>query len=455
MRAIGIVITVFLTGCDTASVPAKPGYDTDIAPILEANCVRCHSASTAVTLGNCLELDIWDDGTDPTSMCSPLLGVHSSLSNPTNPTLELLAEIESNRMPKDGPALTDRQKQIFENWKEEGYPRAGGTTNHPPTITFLTPPAGGATINTGGVTTYDIQYDVSDPDGDPVTWSLGYTGPKSGTFATNLMQGMGTVHADTSTLGPGTYQVVATLSDGIVTVMDTAQGTLTVPSNYNAVPTVSLTNPTTGSYYYQGETMTITWLGNDDGPTLTCDVVVSYGATTIPLVTGLAETPGVMASTTWNIPSNQTLSPSYSVTVTVHDNANQTATAQATSISIGPPPQQVSFSTQLVPLFTNTTDGCIKTGCHGSINPQQGLDLTAAKAYNDIVNVAAQQTATCSSGSEMLIAPGDPNHSYLIAKLQGSGNCFTGSRMPKGETAFTSTQIQLFIDWTLNGAPNN
>lgn len=82
--------------------------------------------------------------------------------------------------------------------------------------------------------------------------------------------------------------------------------------------------------------------------------------------------------------------------------------------------------------------------------PQQGLDLTAARAYAAIVNVTASQ---CSS--EKLIAPGAPDQSYLIAKLVGTGTCYTGSRMPKTEPAFSAAQIQLFRDWTANGAPNN
>jgi hypothetical protein len=449
---------VILAACNGASVPAKPGYEQDIAPILEANCIRCHSAATAVSLGDCVELDQWDDGTDSTGSCSPLLGVHSSITYPVNPQLALVPVILSSTMPKDGPALSDREKQIFKNWQADGYQK--DSTNHPPTITFITPPAGGAMINTGGVTTYDIQYDVEDADGDPVTGTLAVEKSGSTTAlltAPGLTNGAHTIRLDTSTLGSGTYQVAATLDDGNGVVTITAQGTLTVPSNYNATPTVTVTSPKPGYYYYAGQTVMIGWTGNDDGASLTCDVVATLSTTTIPIASGIVETPGTPASTTWTIPSSATESPSYQIQVTVHDDGSPSlsATGASGAFTVGPMPQQVSFSTQIVPLFTSTTDGCTKTGCHGSINPQQGLDLTAAKAYADIVNVAAQQTANCATGSEMLISPGDPNHSYLITKLVGSGDCLTGSRMPKGETAYTSTKIQLFIDWTLNGAPNN
>ncbi len=461
MRTTHIVIAVFLAGCAAPAVPTKPGYETDIAPILEANCVRCHSAQEAIVTGNCIQLDQWDDGTDTTGACSPLLGVHSSLVNTTTPSFGLVEVVMSGVMPKDGPALTDRQKQIFENWMKAGYPKSGGN-NKPPTIDFITPPPGGATINVNGVTTYDIQYNVTDPENDPVTWSLTWKGSngKTGTFATGLTQGMGTVHADTSSLGSGTYQVIANLDDGSNMVSIAAQGMLTVPSNYNASPTVTVTTPIAGDYYFQGQTITISWLGNDDGAKLTCDVSASSGGTPISIATGVAETPGTPAMVTWTPTTSTPISPNYAITVTVHDDGSPSLSASGTSgtFTLGNPPQQVSFSTQLLPLMQSSTqnmDGCTKTGCHGAINPQQGLDLTSANAYKDIVNVAAQQTATCSTGSEMLIKPGDPNHSYLITKLQGSGNCITGTRMPKGEAAYSSTQIQLFIDWTLNGAPNN
>ncbi len=458
MRTTSLVIAAVLAGCAAPAVPAKPGYETDIAPILDANCVRCHSAEAAVSTASCVELDQWDDGTDPTGKCSPLIGVHSAITYTANPKLALVPVVLDGVMPKDDPALTDRQKQIFENWMKAGYPKSGGN-NKPPTITFITPPPGGATINTGGVTTYDVQYDVEDPDGDPVTWSLTWKGSngKTGTFATGLTQGMGTVHADTSSLGAGSYQLIANLDDGSNMVSVTAQGQLTVPSNYNATPTVTVSSPAGGDYYYLGQTITIAWLGSDDGAKLTCDVTASSGSTPISIATGIVEIPGTPAMTTWTPPSTTPLSTNYTITVTVHDDGSPSLSASASSgaFTLGPMPQNVSFSTQLVPMLTNTTDGCIKTGCHGTINPQQGLDLTATHAYMDIVNAPATETSTCASGSEMLIKPMEPNHSYLIAKLQGSGNCLTGSVMPKGEAAFSSSAIQLWIDWTLNGAPNN
>ena len=50
---------------------------------------------------------------------------------------------------------------------------------------------------------------------------------------------------------------------------------------------------------------------------------------------------------------------------------------------------------------------------------------------------------------------GQPDQSYLVWKLQGSGGCYSGSRMPKGASALSASNLQLIRDWIANGAPNN
>jgi hypothetical protein len=72
--------------------------------------------------------------------------------------------------------------------------------------------------------------------------------------------------------------------------------------------------------------------------------------------------------------------------------------------------------------------------------------------FNELVGVAAGEMP-CTTYK--LVAPGLPDQSYLVLKLQGSSACFSGSRMPKGMPALTAAQIQLVRDWIANGAPNN
>ena len=77
-----------------------------------------------------------------------------------------------------------------------------------------------------------------------------------------------------------------------------------------------------------------------------------------------------------------------------------------------------------------------------------GLDLSAGNALGNIVNVPSRQ-----NGSLDRIEPGDPDNSYLIRKLKGTG--ITGSRMPLGASALSADVIALFETWVREGARDN
>lgn len=80
--------------------------------------------------------------------------------------------------------------------------------------------------------------------------------------------------------------------------------------------------------------------------------------------------------------------------------------------------------------------------------PRNGnLDLRAGTSYSQLVNVIAR-------GENIIrVAPGDPNASYLVIKLEG--NQSSGSRMPRGQPALSSAKIQLIRDWITAGAEND
>lgn len=96
-------------------------------------------------------------------------------------------------------------------------------------------------------------------------------------------------------------------------------------------------------------------------------------------------------------------------------------------------------------IFTPT---CGALGCHDPLGRQQGLILTAGRAYADIVNVPSTEIA-----SLKLVTPGDPNNSYLFRKITGAG--ITGDRMPQGGPFLNDAQIKLVNDWIRRGAPND
>lgn len=94
------------------------------------------------------------------------------------------------------------------------------------------------------------------------------------------------------------------------------------------------------------------------------------------------------------------------------------------------PPQAVSFSGDLLPLFVAN---CATTGCHDAV-PAHKPALTADKAY----------IAITGGGFINTVVPAD-------SKLYGEVK--SGSMPPAG--ALKTSDIQKILDWIRNGAPNN
>jgi hypothetical protein len=425
-----------------------PTYIEDVAPILEAKCNSCHGApTTAPEAQNCVRLDRWDSMRDTNVLCTDLVmeglifGVHDAAAL-------LVDQVIEGQMPFGGPMLAARDVSLLRAWRDAGFPRRA--PNIAPTTQFSAPTTNVTVCNP--TCTYAVAYSIADPDGDSVTWSLDWSGNgRTGTFATRLSGGTGTVTIDASSLASGTYTLTAVLDDGTATVSTDAPGTLTIPAGHNAAPTIAVLAPNGGESYYDTQAISVSWNGGDaDGASLTYDVVALQATTTIPIVTGLVQPVG-LASTLWTPPQVSSVTP-YRIRVTAHDGGTPALSAVDTSdasFALSPPPQMVSFANQLQPIFNAS---CTDAQCHDANMPQQGLSLTAGVAYGALVNVSSTQN-TCASYK--LVQPGHPEQSYLVFKLAGSGACFSGSRMPKGAPALSAAQLQLFRDWIANGAPNN
>jgi hypothetical protein len=121
----------------------------------------------------------------------------------------------------------------------------------------------------------------------------------------------------------------------------------------------------------------------------------------------------------------------------------------------GPTPTlQPTFSSIQSQIFeaTDSTGRSACTQCHSNVgrNPSGGMNLTHDVAYDQIVNVAARDKP----GATRII-PGDPDHSYLLLKLEGAPG-ITGNRMPNnGPPYLTDGQIQIIRRWIEIGAPRN
>jgi hypothetical protein len=96
-------------------------------------------------------------------------------------------------------------------------------------------------------------------------------------------------------------------------------------------------------------------------------------------------------------------------------------------------------------LFTPT---CSNNGCHsgptGNVLPA-GMDLTSASAsFASLVGVASLQAPAVQR-----VAPGDPDNSYLIQKLEGTG---MNERMPFGGPYLQQGTIDVVRQWITDGA---
>ena len=91
---------------------------------------------------------------------------------------------------------------------------------------------------------------------------------------------------------------------------------------------------------------------------------------------------------------------------------------------------------------------CTLSSCHGADTPQQGLNL-AGSTYNVLVNQPSKEVP-----SKMLIAPADPNNSYLYEKIS-SDHPTSGARMPYTSPPLPDNEITAVQQWIEQGAQDD
>ncbi len=117
------------------------------------------------------------------------------------------------------------------------------------------------------------------------------------------------------------------------------------------------------------------------------------------------------------------------------------------SFSVGLPASEVSFEKQLMPTIKRRCGACHITG-----DEPGKMALVPGKAYASWVGVAADELPTM-----MRIAPGDPDGSYVLHKLNGTHLDVGGSgvRMPMHQPPLPASFIASVTAWIEAGAPNN
>ena len=121
----------------------------------------------------------------------------------------------------------------------------------------------------------------------------------------------------------------------------------------------------------------------------------------------------------------------------------------------GPTPNlEPTFSSIAANIFesTDSSGRAACTNCHTDAGraPAAGLNLRAAVAHAQLVNVSSIQKPGL-----MRVAPGNPDGSYLVHKLDGRSD-IVGQRMPRTAGPFlTEGQMMVIRRWIELGAPNN
>jgi hypothetical protein len=112
------------------------------------------------------------------------------------------------------------------------------------------------------------------------------------------------------------------------------------------------------------------------------------------------------------------------------------------------------YASNIQPIYDRS---CAVAGCHSSVAPAQGLDLSAGRSYAATVDKRSTQILTL-----QMVEPGNVDDSYLVQKIRGDAG-IAGVLMPQGcpgnplqgALCLTPDEIDAIETWILACAPNN
>ncbi|HKA86097.1 MAG TPA: hypothetical protein VKE22_00475 [Haliangiales bacterium] len=88
------------------------------------------------------------------------------------------------------------------------------------------------------------------------------------------------------------------------------------------------------------------------------------------------------------------------------------------------------------------------SACHQGTRPAGKLNLTPAQAYDQLVNVPAQEPGW------VRVVPGDPMHSYVMVKIGAApGPLGDGGLMPPNSVLLCAQKMDAIRRWIAAGAP--
>lgn len=95
--------------------------------------------------------------------------------------------------------------------------------------------------------------------------------------------------------------------------------------------------------------------------------------------------------------------------------------------------------------------GCTTSSCHGAPGKAGDLELTFDRGYAQLVGVPPTNEAAHAAGL-LRVAPGDPDRSFLLAKLTGRLGAEQGDPMPQVGRRLSPNKLKLVRRWIAGGA---
>lgn len=143
--------------------------------------------------------------------------------------------------------------------------------------------------------------------------------------------------------------------------------------------------------------------------------------------------------------------------------ANIEAWIDAGAPETGPPPDETGTTTEptdpAAPSFGEVQReifdaSCVASACHNDATRAAGLSLATGSSYDAIVGVEPTTSAARDDGL-LLVAPGEPERSFLLNKITGELAVGDGSQMPLAASPLPDATIELLRDWIAAGAADD
>ena len=215
MTRAPILLSVLAASC-APDVPSTPSYQQHVAPILAANCVRCHGVPVLGGAPAEFRLDAFADSEVLASNGTDTVTV-SGAATYSNIIAMRVADDDRPMPPRF--RIDDYQIETLEKWDAAGAPRGEPNSgNRPPTAEIVNIEK---SLVEEGIETrvrYLIDVVVRDPDPDIVGGSLRATLGATSLSIGLLRNGPNRITWDTTNLARATYGLEATLDDGGVEV---------------------------------------------------------------------------------------------------------------------------------------------------------------------------------------------------------------------------------------------